>query len=85
MNVKVRRFTRYTLGEGIEVEETDFAAGGRFHVQGLILTAVSERLQGHDPDVQLARLGERCRSLASPCIGTKLFTFGGCGACFQLR
>ena len=25
-NVKVRRFTRYTLGEGIEVEETDFAA-----------------------------------------------------------
>ena len=25
-NVKVRRFTRYTLGEGIEVEENDFAA-----------------------------------------------------------
>ena len=25
-NLKVRRFTRYTLGEGIEVEETDFAA-----------------------------------------------------------
>jgi len=25
---------------------------------------VSERLQGHDPDVQLARLGARCRSLA---------------------
>ncbi len=25
-NVRVRRFTRYTLGEGIEVEETDFAA-----------------------------------------------------------
>ncbi|MDP6192871.1 MAG: translation elongation factor Ts [Prochlorococcus sp.] len=24
-NVKVRRFTRYTLGEGIEVETTDFA------------------------------------------------------------
>lgn len=24
-NVKVRRFTRYTLGEGIEVEKTDFA------------------------------------------------------------
>ncbi len=25
-NVKIRRFTRYTLGEGIEIEETDFAA-----------------------------------------------------------
>ena len=25
---------------------------------------MSERLQGHDPDVQLARLGARCRSLA---------------------
>jgi len=25
-NLKVRRFTRYTLGEGIDVEETDFAA-----------------------------------------------------------
>ncbi len=25
-NVKIRRFTRYTLGEGIEVEEADFAA-----------------------------------------------------------
>jgi elongation factor Ts len=25
-NVQVRRFTRYTLGEGIEVEKTDFAA-----------------------------------------------------------
>ena len=25
-NVKVRRFTRYTLGEGIEVAESDFAA-----------------------------------------------------------
>ncbi len=25
-NVKVRRFTRYTLGEGIDLEETDFAA-----------------------------------------------------------
>ncbi len=25
-NVQVRRFTRYTLGEGIEVEQTDFAA-----------------------------------------------------------
>ena len=25
-NVKVRRFTRYTLGEGIEIEESDFAA-----------------------------------------------------------
>ena len=25
-NVQVRRFTRYNLGEGIEVEETDFAA-----------------------------------------------------------
>ncbi|MEC8213789.1 MAG: translation elongation factor Ts [Cyanobacteriota bacterium] len=25
-NVQVRRFTRYTLGEGIEVEEADFAA-----------------------------------------------------------
>ncbi|KGG26055.1 MULTISPECIES: translation elongation factor Ts [unclassified Prochlorococcus] len=24
-NVKVRRFTRYTLGEGIEVDQTDFA------------------------------------------------------------
>ena len=24
-NVQVRRFTRYTLGEGIEVEESDFA------------------------------------------------------------
>ena len=24
-NVKVRRFTRYTLGEGIDVEEVDFA------------------------------------------------------------
>ena len=24
-NVKVRRFTRYTLGEGIEVQEQDFA------------------------------------------------------------
>ncbi len=25
-NLKVRRFTRYTLGEGIEIEESDFAA-----------------------------------------------------------
>jgi elongation factor Ts len=25
-NIKVRRFTRYTLGEGIEVEQSDFAA-----------------------------------------------------------
>ena len=25
-NIKIRRFTRYTLGEGIDVEETDFAA-----------------------------------------------------------
>jgi len=25
-NVQIRRFTRYTLGEGIEVEQTDFAA-----------------------------------------------------------
>ncbi len=25
-NIQVRRFTRYTLGEGIEVEQTDFAA-----------------------------------------------------------
>ena len=25
-NVQVRRFTRYTLGEGIEVAENDFAA-----------------------------------------------------------
>tara|TARA_Y100001968_G_scaffold332542_1_gene391079 strand:+ start:2004 stop:2660 length:657 start_codon:yes stop_codon:yes gene_type:complete len=25
-NIKIRRFTRYTLGEGIEVEESDFAA-----------------------------------------------------------
>ena len=25
-NVKIRRFTRYTLGEGIEIEESDFAA-----------------------------------------------------------
>ncbi len=25
-NVKIRRFTRYTLGEGIEVQEADFAA-----------------------------------------------------------
>ncbi|MEN9877786.1 MAG: Translation elongation factor Ts [Cyanobacteriota bacterium] len=25
-NIQVRRFTRYTLGEGIEVEKTDFAA-----------------------------------------------------------
>jgi elongation factor Ts len=25
-NIKVRRFTRYTLGEGIEVEKADFAA-----------------------------------------------------------
>mgnify|MGYP006276103645 CR=1 FL=1 len=25
-NIKVRRFTRYNLGEGIEVEKTDFAA-----------------------------------------------------------
>ncbi len=25
-NIQVRRFTRYTLGEGIEVEESDFAA-----------------------------------------------------------
>ena len=24
-NIKVRRFTRYTLGEGIEVQESDFA------------------------------------------------------------
>ena len=24
-NVQVRRFTRYTLGEGIEVDQTDFA------------------------------------------------------------
>jgi len=24
-NVQVRRFTRYTLGEGIEVEQVDFA------------------------------------------------------------
>ena len=24
-NVKVRRFTRYTLGEGIKVKESDFA------------------------------------------------------------
>ena len=24
-NLKVRRFTRYTLGEGIEVDEVDFA------------------------------------------------------------
>ena len=24
-NVKVRRFTRYTLGEGIEIEQVDFA------------------------------------------------------------
>ena len=24
-NVKVRRFTRYTLGEGIEVDKVDFA------------------------------------------------------------
>ena len=27
-NVKIRRFTRYTLGEGIEIEESDFAAEG---------------------------------------------------------
>ena len=26
-NIQVRRFTRYTLGEGIEVEQSDFAAG----------------------------------------------------------
>jgi elongation factor Ts len=25
-NIQVRRFTRFTLGEGIEVEKTDFAA-----------------------------------------------------------
>jgi elongation factor Ts len=25
-NIRVRRFTRYTLGEGIEVEQTDFAS-----------------------------------------------------------
>jgi elongation factor Ts len=25
-NIRVRRFTRYTLGEGIEVEQSDFAA-----------------------------------------------------------
>jgi elongation factor Ts len=25
-NIRVRRFTRYTLGEGIEVQESDFAA-----------------------------------------------------------
>jgi elongation factor Ts len=25
-NIQVRRFTRYTLGEGIEVQQTDFAA-----------------------------------------------------------
>ena len=25
-NIKIRRFTRYTLGEGIDIEETDFAA-----------------------------------------------------------
>jgi len=25
-NIQVRRFTRYTLGEGIEVKEDDFAA-----------------------------------------------------------
>jgi elongation factor Ts len=25
-NIQVRRFTRYTLGEGIEVTQTDFAA-----------------------------------------------------------
>ena len=25
-NIQVRRFTRYTLGEGIEVEKTDFAS-----------------------------------------------------------
>lgn len=25
-NIQIRRFTRYTLGEGIEVEQTDFAA-----------------------------------------------------------
>jgi elongation factor Ts len=25
-NVQIRRFTRYTLGEGIEVEKSDFAA-----------------------------------------------------------
>ena len=25
-NIQVRRFTRYTLGEGIEVKEEDFAA-----------------------------------------------------------
>jgi elongation factor Ts len=25
-NIQVRRFTRYTLGEGIEVEKSDFAA-----------------------------------------------------------
>jgi elongation factor Ts len=24
-NIQVRRFTRYTLGEGIEVEKVDFA------------------------------------------------------------
>ena len=24
-NIKVRRFTRYTLGEGIEVDQMDFA------------------------------------------------------------
>jgi elongation factor Ts len=25
-NIQVRRFTRYTLGEGIEIEKADFAA-----------------------------------------------------------
>jgi elongation factor Ts len=25
-NIQVRRFTRYTLGEGIEVKQEDFAA-----------------------------------------------------------
>ena len=25
-NLQVRRFTRYTLGEGIEVDDSDFAA-----------------------------------------------------------
>ena len=25
-NIQVRRFTRYTLGEGVEVDDSDFAA-----------------------------------------------------------
>ena len=60
-NVKVRRFTRYTLGEGIEVEESDsplksppcrlLADPGARHGPS----------SAYDPNEQLARLGRLCR------------------------